>query len=93
MEITITIGVRITRETDSRLGPCYDCRIFWTKHRMLGPDRDWADNEVQVLRFPAMEKMRVGEIRRYKIKMTLWAQQYDWEEWDVGVNLLRIKRM
>lgn len=93
MEIKITIGVKVTRFSDNAFGRYFHCRIFWHKRKLEWNIEDWADNEVADMRFRAMDKIKVGETRRYKVDLLLWAHRIDFEEWDGGAHILRVKRM
>lgn len=88
-----TVGIVVERR-DSKWIP-FEYRMFHCRQR--NPNTwDWANSLVGMLGvlggLPGEEKMKVGEVRRYWVRMSMHAWSDYWGEWDEDVEILKIRR-
>lgn len=97
---TVRVGVLVERH-NSKCKP-FDYRMFFCRQRDNPKENnfvaEWAKEEVNLLsirslRLPGQKKMKVGEVRRYWVRMTMhWCCDY-WGEWDSDVEIISAKRV
>lgn len=89
----VTIGVHVERFDSEWIPLRY--RMFWCKQRNVNV-QEWAAVEVDLLSvhgfIPAVNRMKVGETRRYWVRMLISAYRDYWGEHDTEVEILKVRR-
>lgn len=95
----VRVGVLVER-FDSKWIP-FEYSMFWCQQRDQGnekycPIAEWAAEEVNMLTerigLPGQHKMKVGETRRYWVKMRMSSYRDYWGEYDSKVEILKCRR-
>ncbi len=92
---TVRVGIEVERY-DSKWIPL-EYRMFWCKQRADGNLVDWANEEVGLFTvrndpFNLMNRMKVGERRRYWVRMTITSTRDYWGEYDSDIEIHKFKR-